>query len=159
MQVVTGYSAVADIFMAGERGELDGGTCNYSSLAGKVEWMRDRKARILLQFGSERAPYLPDTPTAAELAQTDIGRAALKVYAVKYKAAYPFILPPEVPDGRIAILRAAFLETMKDPQFIAEAGKLGFDVDPISGEAIAELVQQINSSPEEAVAALEKLLA
>jgi tripartite-type tricarboxylate transporter receptor subunit TctC len=158
LQIISGYSAVADIFLAGERGELDGGTCNYSSLAAKADWMRDKDARILLQFGSERATYMPNVPTAAEMAEDDIGRQALQIYAVKYKAAYPFMMPPDVPPDRVAAIRAAFMDTMKDPQFITEAKKLGFDVDPLPGEEIEKLVAQISAAPEQAFDRLKKLL-
>jgi tripartite-type tricarboxylate transporter receptor subunit TctC len=158
MQVVTGYSAVTDIFLAGERGELDGGTCNYSSLASKDDWMRDKKARILIQFGTERIPELPDVPTAIELAGEDIARAALRTYALKYKAAYPFVFPPGVPADRVKIIRDAFMAAMKDPQFVGDAKKLGFDVNPLTGEAITEMTREIDTAAPEVIERLKKLL-
>lgn len=158
LQAVTGYTAVSDIFVAGESGELDGGTCNYSSLAAKADWMREKDARILIQFGAERAPYLPDVPTAVELAKDDVGRHALLIYATKYKAAYPFIMTPGVPPDRVATIRAAFMATMKDPQFIADATRLGFDVDPLSGEDITKLMSEIDAAPQDSIDQLKKLL-
>jgi tripartite-type tricarboxylate transporter receptor subunit TctC len=158
MEIVSGYTAVSDIFIAGERGELDGGTCNYSSIAGKEDWIQEKKARILIQFGTERTPALPDVPTAIELATDEIGRRALQTYALKYKAAYPFVFPPGVPGDRVATIRAAFMETMKDPQFIGDAKRLGFDVDPVSGDDITKMMEEVDSAPQESIDRLKKLL-
>ncbi|MDB5652233.1 MAG: Tripartite-type tricarboxylate transporter, receptor component TctC [Hyphomicrobiales bacterium] len=158
LEVVPGYNAVNDIFMAGERGEVDGGTANYSSLAGKSDWVADHKARVLLQFGTERIADLSDVPTAVELAPDEEARAALRAYALKFKSAYPFVLPPGVPGGRVEILRKAFMETMKDPQFVADAQRLGFDVEPVSGEEIAGFISQLDSVPQTVVDRLRKAL-
>lgn len=158
IQIVSGYTAVADIFVSAESGELDGTTCNYSSLAAKADWTRDKRARILIQFGAERMPYLATVPTAVELATNDVERQALRVYAMKYKAAYPFLAPPGVPADRVATIRAAFMASMKDPQFIEQAKKLGFNVDPLSGENITEISAEINKAPEASIQLLKKIL-
>jgi tripartite-type tricarboxylate transporter receptor subunit TctC len=158
MEVVTGYKAVADVFMAGERGELNGGTVNYSSIAGKPDWVRDKKARVLIQFGVERIADLPDVPTAMELAGDENTKLALRTYALKYKAAYPFMLPPGVPSERVETIRAAFMETMKDPQFIEDSRRIGIDVDPVSGEDIARLVAEIDKVPQDVIDRLKKII-
>ncbi|WP_170849950.1 MULTISPECIES: tripartite tricarboxylate transporter substrate-binding protein [unclassified Beijerinckia] len=156
--VVTGYKAVNDVFLAGERGELDGGTVNYSSIAGKSDWMRDKKARILIQFGADRIAELPDVPTAIELATDENIKQALRTYSVKFKAAYPFMLPPEVPKDRVEALRAAFMETMKDKQFIEDSRRIGVEVDPVSGQAIADLVTEVDKVPQNVIDLLAKTL-
>lgn len=156
--IVTGYKAVNDVFLAGERGELDGGTVNYSSLAGKSDWVRDNKARVLIQYGSDRIRELPDVPTAIELASDDNIKQALRTYAVKFKAAYPFMLPPEVPKDRVETLRTAFMETMKDPRFIEDSRRIGVEVDPVSGQAIADLVNEIDKVPQNVIDLLAKAI-
>ena len=158
MEVVTGYPSVNNIFLASETGEVHGGTVNYSSLAGKTDWVAEKKARVLLQFGVERIPELPDVPTAIELARDEVGRQALRVYALKYKTTYPFILPPGVPPDRIAILRAAFMATMKDPGFIEDSRRIGVDVNPLGGEEIRALMREIDAAPEAAIDSLRKIL-
>jgi tripartite-type tricarboxylate transporter receptor subunit TctC len=64
----------------------------------------------------------------------------------------PFFLPPNVPTARIEALRRAFDATMKDPSYLAEAEKLKVDVDPLSGEQVAALVEQVSRTPADIVA-------
>ena len=81
MKIITGYKGVNDIFLAAEQGEVHGATVNFSSLLGKPDWMAAGKARILIQFGTERLPGIKDVPTAIELANDEAGRQMLRVYA------------------------------------------------------------------------------
>lgn len=158
MEVVTGYPGVNNIFLASETGEVHGGTVNYSSLAGKADWMEQKKARVLIQFGVERIPELPDAPTAIELARDEVGRQALRTYALKYRTTYPFVLPPGVPADRVAALRLAFMETMKDPGFIEDARRIGVDVNPLGGADIGKIMREIDDAPLEAIESLRKIL-
>ncbi len=158
IEVVTGYPGVNNIFLASENGEVHGGTVNYSSLAGKTDWMEERKARVLLQFGVERIPELPDVPTAVELARDEVGRHALRTYALKYKTTYPFLLPPGVPADRVAALRQAFMETMKDPKFVEDARRIGVDVNPLDGAEIGKILREIDDAPADAIESLRKIL-
>ncbi|MBX9738478.1 MAG: hypothetical protein K2X62_00310 [Beijerinckiaceae bacterium] len=158
MKVVTGYKGVNDIFLAVEQGEVHGNTANLSSLLGKPDWMRDNKARILMQFGTERLPALKDVPTAIELAKDDAARLMFRVYATKFKVTYPLLLPPDVPPARIATLRAAFDKTMKDPAFIADAEKIGIEVTPLGGADIEKVMAEIDAVPQDAIDRLRKLL-
>ncbi len=50
-------------------------------------------------------------------------------------------MPPNVPADRVSAMRRAFDATMKDPGFLAEAEKLKIEVDPLSGEEVAKLVE------------------
>ena len=158
MEVVMGYPGVNNIFLASENGEVHGGTVNYSSLAGKTDWMEQKKARVLIQFGVERIPELPDAPTAIELARDEVGRQALRTYALKYRTTYPFLLPPGVPADRVAALRQAFMETMKDPGFIEDARRIGVDVNPLDGAEIGKIMREIDEAPLEAIESLRKVL-
>ena len=158
MEVVTGYPAVSNIFMASETGEVHGGTVNYSSLAGKADWVAENKARVLLQFGVERIAELQKVPTAVELARNEVGKHALRTYALKYKTTYPFILPPGVPADRVATLRKAFMDTMKDEKFIEDSRRIGVDVNPLDGAEIAKIMNEIDAAPVDAIESLKKIL-
>jgi tripartite-type tricarboxylate transporter receptor subunit TctC len=61
----------------------------------------------------------------------------------------PFLAPPGVPKERVAVLRKAFMETMKDPKFLAEAQKMNLEVTPVSGEKLQELVAELYRTPPE----------
>lgn len=157
--IVTGYNGQDEIDLAVERGEVQGNSTSISNLTvGKADWMRDKKVHILLQFGTKRLDSLADVPTAMELATKDIDREMLGFYALKFNLARPLMLPPDVPGERVEALQRAFDETMKDPLFLAEAAKLGLDIDPLSGPAVAHTIDEINKTPQEVVDRVRQLL-
>ena len=63
----------------------------------------------------------------------------------------PYILPPGVPADRVAALRKAFMDALRDPDLRAEGEKLGLDLDPISGEALQEIAEKIYATPPDIV--------
>ncbi len=72
----------------------------------------------------------------------------------------PYFLPPGVPDADAAALRRAFDATMRDPAFIAEAAAMKVDVDPITGEAVQELVEQVHrTTPPDVVERVRTMMA
>ncbi len=160
MQVFTGYQGQNEINLAVERGEVEGNNTGLSNITvNKADWLRDGKVRILLQFGTERLPDLPNVPTAIELATTEADRALLRFYAVKFNMARPLVAPPDVPAERVAALRAAFDAVMRDPQYLDEARRIGLEVNPLGGEGIAKLIRQVQATPQDVVERLRELLA
>jgi tripartite-type tricarboxylate transporter receptor subunit TctC len=160
MQTVTGYIGQNEIFLAAERGEVQGNNTGLSNITvNKADWLRDGKVRILLQYGTERLPSLADVPTVVELAKAEADRALLRFYAVKFSMARPLMAPPDVPAERLAALREAFDATMKDPQYLEDARRIGLDVSPLGGEGITKLIQQVQATPQDVVDRLRELLA
>jgi tripartite-type tricarboxylate transporter receptor subunit TctC len=158
MKIITGYKGVNDIFLAAEQGEVHGATVNFSSLLGKPDWMAAGKARILIQFGTERLPGIKDVPTAIELANDEAGRQMLRVYATKFKTTYPILLPPEVPAARVKTIQGAFDATMLDKAFIADAEKIGIDVSPLGGPQIEKVMAEIDAAPQDVIDRLRQLV-
>ncbi len=125
----------------------------------KAEWVRDHKVRILLQFGSERLAALPDVPTVVELASSDLDRALLRFYALKFNMARPLLIPPDVPPERTAALQSAFAATMQDPAYLAEAKRIGLETNWLGAKEMAAQVRQIEETPQSVVDRLRELLA
>jgi tripartite-type tricarboxylate transporter receptor subunit TctC len=144
--------------LAAEQGEVHGATVNFSSLLGKPDWMKEKKARILIQFGTERLANLKDVPTAIELASDEASKQMLRVYATKFKTTYPVLLPPDVPEARVKTVQKAFDATMKDKAFISDAEKIGIEVDPLSGAEIEKVMAEINAAPQDVIDRLGKLV-
>jgi tripartite-type tricarboxylate transporter receptor subunit TctC len=161
-KVITGYESTAKIHLAMERGEVAGiGASTWSSLkALNSNWLQEKKVRIVAQWGLKRHPDVADVPMVLDLAKTEDDRQALQLVLVRQEFGRPFFLPPNVPARRVDALRRAFDETMKDPAYLAEAEKLKLDIDPLTGEQVASLVEQVMSTPPEVVgrvrAAVEK---
>src|SRR5215208_5054824 len=160
MQIVAGYQGQNEINIAAERGEVQGNNTGVSNLTvNKADWMRDNKVRILLQYGNERLPMLKDVPTVSELASTEEDRALLRFYALKFAMARPLVAPPDIPPDRIAVLNDAFEATMKDPQYLADAARIGLDTNWLGSTGLKGLVQQIQETPQPVVDRLRELLA
>jgi tripartite-type tricarboxylate transporter receptor subunit TctC len=159
MELVPGYQGFADTLVAIERGEIQGHSAGLANLASaRPDWLADGKVRMLIQFGRERLPELPDVPTAAELATTDLDRQMLQFYSLKYNMAYTLIAPPGVPPERLAALRAAFDATMKDPEYMEAAKKAALPVNPLTGEEVTKLVAQIQDAPQAVVDRVHEIL-
>jgi tripartite-type tricarboxylate transporter receptor subunit TctC len=159
-KIVRGYQGTPQINLAIERGEVQGmGGIGWASVKAQTpHWISERKIRVLAQYGLKRYPELPDVPSVLELATSDADRRAMTMLFARTEYGRPYFLPPDVPAPRVAALRRAFDATMKDPAFIAEAAKLQFDVDPLTGEQVQALVGELAATPREIVARVRAAL-
>jgi tripartite-type tricarboxylate transporter receptor subunit TctC len=159
-KVVRGYQGTPQINLAIERGEVEGmGGLGWASVKAQTpHWISERKIKVLAQYGLKRHSELSDVPTMLELAKSDADRQAMTMLFARTEYGRPYFLPPDVPPPRVAALRRAFDATMKDPAFVAEAAKLQFDVDPLTGEQVQVLVAQLAATPREVVARVRAAL-
>ena len=160
-RVVLGYPGANEINLAMENGEMQGrGSNSWSSYkAQKPDWLRDHKINVLVQIGLTKEPDLPDAPLLIDLATNDVDRAALKLLSAPPTVGRPLFTTPGVPSERLAALRQAFDETMKDPAFLDEARRAGLDIDPVSGPALDNITRDILASPTEVTERLARIIA
>jgi tripartite-type tricarboxylate transporter receptor subunit TctC len=159
-KVVTGYESTPKIHLAMESGEVQGnGATNWSTLkALNSNWLAEKKVRIIVQWALKKHPDLTDVPLILDLAKNDADRQALLLALARLEFGRPFFLPPGVPAERVDALRRAFDATLKDPAFLLEAEKLKVDVDPLSGEQVAALVEQVSRTPADTAARVRNAL-
>ncbi len=158
-EIILGYNGFPDLILGMERGEIDAQSALLANVtAGNPEYLRSKKIRFLVQFGSSRLAELADVPTAIEWADKEADKELLRFYALKYDMAYPIGLPPDVPAERVKALQDAFMATMKDPEYQDYARKAGLDVSPVSGPEMAQKIRDINSAPQAIVDRLRALI-
>ena len=159
-KIVRGYQGTPQINLAIERGEVQGmGGLGWASVKAQTpHWISEKRIKVLAQYGFRRYAELPDVPTMFELAKSDADRQAMTMLFARTEYGRPYFLPPDVPPARVDALRRAFDATMKDPAFVAEAGKLQFEVDPLTGEQVQALVGQLANTPREVVARVRAAL-
>jgi tripartite-type tricarboxylate transporter receptor subunit TctC len=148
-KIISGYPGGNDIDLAMERGEVQG-RCGWSWTAVKAThqpWLDQKKINILFQMGLSKHADLPNVPLIVELAKTDEDRAIFKMIFARQVMAWPFAAPPGVPKDRADALRKAFMDTMKDKDFLAEASKANLDINPVPGDEIQKLVVDIYGTP------------
>jgi tripartite-type tricarboxylate transporter receptor subunit TctC len=148
-KIVSGYKGGSEVHLAMERGEIEGRAGNnFSSLkAENGEWLTSRKITVITQVGLKRDPEFASVPLLTELAKSADDRAILKLFSADVVLGRPFLTPPGVPAERVRLLRKAFDEMTKDPAYIKDSTKSGFDVAPTSGEEIQSVVQDLIDTP------------
>jgi tripartite-type tricarboxylate transporter receptor subunit TctC len=149
MKLISGYPGGAEMNLAMERGEVDG-RCGWSWSSVKLsksDWIKEKKLNFILQMALEKSPELPNVPFVMDYAKTDSQRDIFKVILGRQTMGWPFTAPPGVPSDRVAALRKAFDDTMRDPEFLAEAKARKLDVNPMNGEAVSKLVDAIYQTP------------
>lgn len=161
MKLVTGYPGGADINLAIERGELDG-RCGWSWSSVKAtaaQWLADRKINLLMQMSAEKHPELPDVPFVLDYAKSEKDRKVLELVYARQAWGRPFLGPPGIPDARAKALQDAFMATMKDADFLAEAKKQRLEISPVSGPRLREMIVALYGSPKDLVAAASAAVA
>jgi len=158
-KVINGYPGGNNITQAMEGGELDG-RCGWSwgSIKSRAaDWLHDKKIRVILQMGLDKAPDLPGVPSALELVKKADDKQVLELLFAPQRMAWPLVAPPGVPADRVVMLRRAFDETMKDAGYLAEAKKLSIDVDPLDGAGTDALIAGLYKAPPAVVQRARKL--
>lgn len=145
VQLVTGYKGTAPIRLAFHGGEVQG-LCNaWESF--KATWRKEVDSGdlvILAQNIAKPHPDLPNVPLIINFAKTEEGRKLIRaiVHSVG-PTARPYVLPPGTPKDRVQILRKAFMDTMADPELLAEAQKARLDINPLDGSELEENVREV----------------
>jgi tripartite-type tricarboxylate transporter receptor subunit TctC len=143
MKIVTGYPGGNDVSLAMERGEVQG-RCGWSwssVIATRKDWYDGKKVNVLVQLALQKHEDLPNVPLILDLAKTPEQKQILTLVFARQALGRPFVAPPGVPADRLAALRKAFMDTMKDPEFLAEAEKAKLEITPVSGEAVQKIVE------------------
>jgi tripartite-type tricarboxylate transporter receptor subunit TctC len=159
-KLVKGYKGTNEIMLAAERGEVElvSAVGIPGLLAAHPDWIKgDGAATILYQNALKRHPLLPQVPTLPELGLTDDGRAILRAIAGTAEIGRSIQTTPGVPAERLAALRTAFQEMLKDPEFLAACEKRNVTIEPGTGEEMDAITRETMRMPKPIVAALAKL--
>jgi tripartite-type tricarboxylate transporter receptor subunit TctC len=160
-KIIQGYGGSGHINLAMQRGELDGhANSTWASIKTTLNnEFRDGKLNVLIQMGLRKEKELPDVPLLSDLVVGDARKEAVaRFMSLAVSVARPFAAPHGVPDERVAILRGAFAATMADPDFLAEAGKLNADIEPMSGQETQAAIAGILATPRPIIAEVQAAL-
>ena len=160
---VLGYAGSRPIMLAMEKGEVQG-ACGFAwpsiSVTNPHWFGPEGKMRVLVQTHIKGYPELnaQGVPLARDFARTDEAREIMDLYFSHTTFGRPYLVAPEVPAERVEALRAAFMATMTDPAFVAEARKAGLDIDAVDGREVQRLIGKIYSAPPELLAKVKQAL-
>jgi tripartite-type tricarboxylate transporter receptor subunit TctC len=153
-KIIEGYPGGNDVVFAMERGEVQG-RCGWSWSSVKSthkSWIDEKKMIVLVQLSLNRHPELPDVPLVTDFAKTDEQRQIMKMIFARQVMGRPYAAPPNLPPERLAALRQAFMDTMHDKDFLAEAEKTDLEINPVSGADVEQLVKDVYATPPDIVA-------
>jgi tripartite-type tricarboxylate transporter receptor subunit TctC len=145
LKLLTGYEGPATAKIAMERGEVEALSLPWPVLRNENrDWLSQKKINLLLQAGIEKNADLPDLPRMLDLAKNEEDRKVLEIFGAPSLVGRSFVAPPGVPKERVDELRAAFIEMVKAPEFLAEIEKMNFDIDPLPGAELQAFFDKAN---------------
>jgi tripartite-type tricarboxylate transporter receptor subunit TctC len=148
--LVQGYSGSHEIQLAMERNEVQGICLAYDSFS-RSTLFKQNQLNILLQASLEPDPRLKGIPSPLESAHSPEDRQALQLFFSRAAIGRPFVAPPDVPADRLAALRQAFEETLRDPAFLEEAKIQNLNVTLITSKEMGDIVAAAYRTPPEVV--------
>lgn len=161
VSLVVGYTGSQDMLLAVERGEAGGiGGVSWTSVwPGKKTAIESGTLIPLAQIGrASKHEKLKDVPVLTDLVTDPNDLRALEIIVSRQIIAFPFAAPPGLPPDRLAVVRAAFDATLRDPAFLAEAATSGLSVNPVGSAEMTDLIHRIYTSPPELVAQVKKMM-
>ena len=152
LKVVVGYPSNSDVWLALERGEVEGNCTGWGIIPSvKPDWIRDKKISVFIQFAPKSHPDLQGVPLIFDQPMSNELKAAINFLVLSDSITRPIVAPGGIPADRAAALQKAFMDTMKDKEFLAAAEKSKLEIDPMDATALKKLVDEIRNTPAAAV--------
>jgi tripartite-type tricarboxylate transporter receptor subunit TctC len=149
IRLVPGYPGTREIVLAMSRGEVDGGCALFGSSV-KAQFLDDVKSgrmKLVIQMGNRTSDEFGKVPSVFDYARSDADRAVLEIHFSQLLLGRPVAGPPGIPADRLKALRDAFTATMRDREFLAEATRVGLDIDPASADDVENLLKRFAAYP------------
>ena len=149
IKIVSGYTGGSEVNLAIERGEIQGRcSVSVSSInSTRPEWFSAKKVTVPIQIALRRSHHFPDVPALLELAPDKRTHDILEVLLAYQDMDRPMLAPPGIPAERLELLRTAFHAGITDPAFLAEAQRLGLEIEEVSGKRLEEVVLNAYNLP------------
>ncbi len=157
-KIVAGYQGIVAVYLAMERGEVDGLGVTWGEFrVERANFVTEKKIRVIVQ-SSPKASDLSEVPTVDELAKSEDDRRTIDFLLSGNRLGRPLAAPPGVPEDRLAVLRKAFEDTMKDPRFIKDVETAKIDYGLIPAATLARETEAILKTPARSIERAKKIL-
>ena len=152
-KVIFGYAGTPQVMLAMERGEVEGKENTWASFKASLGEARARQLHVLIQNATSKDPELPGVPLLTDLVRADPQKEPVaRLLSVALEISKPLAAPPGVPDERVEVLRHAFDAAVKDSDFLADARKAGFPIEPVAGAQVTDAIRQTLTAPADVIA-------
>ena len=153
IRVISGYEGQKQVNLAMQRGEVHG-ACGLFASSIKAQWLPNVKAgqlKLFLQMGPKVSNEFGPVDDVFDFVKADDDRKVLEFHFKQTILGRPFAASPNVSKERLAALRTAFLATMKDPEFLADAKKFNLDIDIATADEVQRLLAEFASYPKSVI--------
>jgi tripartite-type tricarboxylate transporter receptor subunit TctC len=160
LKAINGYPGQNDVLLAMERGEVDGHPSAFISAltSTRPTWLKEKKVKAIVQYGSEKLPELGDVPFVPDLAASAEDKQVMVAAFAGLAVGRPFVMPPGVPAERVAAMRKAMADTFTDPELLAMGEKSGLVLNaPRTGDQLQAVMETTYQSPPRVLDRLRQL--
>ncbi len=157
-RLIEGYKGTPDIVLAIERGEVEGVCSSYGQFRASAQSFREGKLRVLFRAEEAAMPEIPDAPSIYDFAKSEDQKQFMRFVFSSTEFGRPYAFPPDVPADRVALMRRAMEDAVKDPELVAEAEKLNLDMSWRQPDNLTRLTGELYKTPPEMLEAVKKLV-
>jgi tripartite-type tricarboxylate transporter receptor subunit TctC len=155
-KIVPGYGGGSQVRLAMERGEVHGFCGQFEGWKSvKPEWLKAGRLAHLVQLASKRSPDMPNTPLLSEFARNDEEKRIFE-FVQSGLEDRSMVMAPGVPQDRVVAMRKAYMDTLRDKEFLAEANGQQFEITPIEADEIRAFVEKVYTLKPDAIAKIRK---
>jgi tripartite-type tricarboxylate transporter receptor subunit TctC len=158
-KIIDGYKDTGNVMLALDRGEIQGLCLSAETLTNmRGDSFKSGAWRPILQAGLTVSPDFPDVPFVLDRAKTTEQKQILGFLFASQAFGRPYLAPPGLPPERFAMLRKAFEDTMRDPNFLADIARQRLKISPITGADMDRMIAEMKQVPKDIVAVVAKLM-
>lgn len=156
-KMIEGYRGAGDILLAIERGEVHGVCMSLGQFRSQEQKFRDGKLRMLFRAEEAPLPDHPDLPSIYDHAKSEEQRQLMRFVFSSTEFGRPYVMPPDTPQERVAIMRKALADTVRDPELMAEAARIKLDMTYRAPEHLERLVTQLYATPPAVIESVKRI--
>jgi tripartite-type tricarboxylate transporter receptor subunit TctC len=157
LNIICGYDGSAAYTLALLRGEVDVISKAWNSARAEDKDNIDNGTLFpLLQAGLARTPELPNVPLLQEIVTDPSAKKAIEFVSAGAAIGRALLAPQNVPPERLAALRQAFDQVVRDKDFLADADKRGIYIEPTGGAEVQKVSDAIVKTPRDVVGLVAK---
>jgi len=160
IRIISGYKGSASVKNAMQRGEVMG-VCGLHWSTIKSRWRHELQSGEffpILQLSGEHSAELRGLAHVNDFIKNDEQRMLFNIIFGVQVLGRAYVLPPDVPKARIGALRKAFMATMADPRFLADAKKTNIDIEPLTGEVVDRMWAEYARTPKSIIAKVKQVV-
>jgi len=159
MKLVAGYPGMPAIRLAMDRGEV-AGVCGVSEMILRTnlqEPFQSGQIKLIVQMGRTTTDEFGRVPSVFEFSKDPKTQELLDFFFKSLAIGRPIAGPAGIPADRLAALRKAFLETMKDEGFLTEAKKMGMGINVATAQDIQTTMEELSRKPKDFYAEVKRV--